>query len=148
MLFIPGDGRWIIVRLSEVYHIVRAFACQLNVRRSKLDWWRAYLWDTAIFMRPLVEQTFRYLFLCRLQMKNSNYLFCFTSSGPLANVLTNRFDYRPVALISAPLTGIILVGSACIDDLEAFGLFFGICGGELFTLLVYIFFKLICTDNV
>ncbi len=87
--------------------------------------------------------------LRRLQLKKANYSLYFTSSGPLANVLTNRFDYRPVALISAPLTGIILVGSACIDDLEAFGLFFGICGGELFSFLVYdFFFKMICTDNV
>ncbi len=86
--------------------------------------------------------------LRRLKLKKANHLLYFTSTGPLANVLTNRFDYRPVALISAPLTGIILVGSACIDDLEAFGLFFGICGGELFAHLVYIFFKKICTDNV
>nr|CDS16747.1 monocarboxylate transporter [Echinococcus granulosus] len=50
-------------------------------------------------------------------------------ASPLANVLSNRFDYRPVAMVSALLFGLILVGSAFLKNLEAFSLFFGICGG-------------------
>ncbi|KAL5110410.1 Monocarboxylate transporter 12 [Taenia crassiceps] len=50
-------------------------------------------------------------------------------ASPLANVLSNQFDYRPVAMVSALLSSLILVGSTFLKNLEAFALFFGICGG-------------------
>uniref|UniRef100_A0A0R3WTS8 Sulfate_transp domain-containing protein n=1 Tax=Hydatigena taeniaeformis TaxID=6205 RepID=A0A0R3WTS8_HYDTA len=46
----------------------------------------------------------------------------------LANVLSNQFDYRPVAMVSALLSSLILVGSAFLKNLRAFALLFGICG--------------------
>ncbi|KAM3179327.1 hypothetical protein ACTXT7_000805 [Hymenolepis weldensis] len=50
------------------------------------------------------------------------------ATGPLANVLSNQFDYRPVAMASALLSGIILVSSAYIKNIETFSIFFGVCG--------------------
>nr|CDS34398.1 monocarboxylate transporter [Hymenolepis microstoma] len=50
-------------------------------------------------------------------------------ASPLANVLSNQFDYRPVAMTSALLSGVILVSSAFITNIEAFSIFLGICGG-------------------
>ncbi|VDD80131.1 unnamed protein product [Mesocestoides corti] len=49
---------------------------------------------------------------------------------PLANVLSNQFDCRPVAMASAVFSGLVLVGSAFLENLKTFALLFGICGGK------------------
>uniref|UniRef100_A0A5K3EMT2 Pecanex-like protein n=3 Tax=Mesocestoides corti TaxID=53468 RepID=A0A5K3EMT2_MESCO len=50
-------------------------------------------------------------------------------ASPLANVLSNQFDCRPVAMASAVFSGLVLVGSAFLENLKTFALLFGICGG-------------------
>eukprot|EP00108_Taenia_solium_P008468 TsM_000074800 transcript=TsM_000074800 gene=TsM_000074800 len=57
-------------------------------------------------------------------------------ASPLANVLSNQFDYRPVAMGSALLSSLVLVGSAFLKNLEAFALFLGICGGGSLSFLL------------
>uniref|UniRef100_A0A0V0J8C7 Monocarboxylate transporter 12 n=1 Tax=Schistocephalus solidus TaxID=70667 RepID=A0A0V0J8C7_SCHSO len=50
-------------------------------------------------------------------------------ASPIANHLVNCFDYRPVAMVSAYLTGFALLGSAFLRDFWEFSIVFGVCGG-------------------